>query len=87
MLTFLDTVSPPTIQVDSKLMGSNAVGILFMIDLDVPRNGTRMTNLHWLAPGVTNPNGTLNVPVPDANATPKVSNYLQFTKLDEAKAL
>jgi len=43
-------------------MGSNSTGILFMIDMDVARNGIRVPLLHWLMPGVTNPSGTLSIP-------------------------
>ena len=74
MLTYAaDTALPPTVRIDQRLMPSTATGLLFMIDLDVPRNGTRVANLHWLVPGVTNVNGVLNIPIPNANSTPRVS--------------
>jgi len=60
-----ELVNPPTIS--SNVFSTTGKAILFMIDLDVPRNGTRVNLLHWFAPditGVTNGvNGTtLTVP-------------------------
>jgi hypothetical protein len=64
-LVLLELVNPPTIS--SSVFSTTGKVILFMIDLDVPRNGSRITLLHWFAPditGVTNGvNGTtLTIP-------------------------
>jgi hypothetical protein len=53
--------------------------VLIMIDPDVPRNGTRIPNLHWVAPDITGTsNGTTIVPLTHtaANASNGVA-YLQ----------
>ena len=69
-----DTVAPPMVMTNTTLFNASSLGILFMIDLDVNINNTRIPLLHWLVPGVNNPNGMLNIPVPstDPNAQPKV---------------
>ncbi|KAF2827507.1 PEBP-like protein [Ophiobolus disseminans] len=70
-----NTVSPPgeliprpetaqSPRFSSSTWTSGAPGVLLMVDLDVPRNGTRVQLLHWLASNVTiGSNNALNVPV------------------------
>jgi len=61
-----DTASPPTIQI-SPVVFNATKAVLFMIDLDVPRNNSRVTLLHWFAPNVVNSNGTLAFPISSNN--------------------
>ena len=44
------------------MMSAQEKGLLFMIDLDVPRQNNRVTLLHWFVPGVTVANGNIEVP-------------------------
>ncbi|QDS73109.1 hypothetical protein FKW77_000885 [Venturia effusa] len=46
------TAQPPTIQVPSNMNSATGKALLVMVDLDVPRQNARVTNLHWLAPNV-----------------------------------
>jgi len=71
-----DTANPPTIS--SPVWTTSDQAMLFMVDLDVPRNGTRVTLVHWLVPNVTkvSRNSSLLVvpnPGPDGPGAP----YLQ----------
>lgn len=67
LTTPTETAQPPSISAPVWTSGSR--GVLLMVDLDVPRNNTRVQLLHWLAPNVTlgssNSSGPtpLNVPV------------------------
>ncbi|KAF2840220.1 PEBP-like protein [Patellaria atrata CBS 101060] len=62
-----ETASPPSIT--TPIFRSTDPGIIFMIDLDVPRNGNRVTLLHWFVPDVTfSPTGELSIPVPDGDS-------------------
>ena len=47
-----ETASPPTVGVPPNMISPTAKGLLVMVDLDVPRGNSRVTNLHWLAPNV-----------------------------------
>ncbi|KAI8939613.1 hypothetical protein NX059_003374 [Plenodomus lindquistii] len=57
-----ETANPPTISLDSSSTTSRAV--LLMVDLDVPRNNTRVQLLHWLATDITYANTALTIPAP-----------------------
>ncbi|KAF2791352.1 PEBP-like protein [Melanomma pulvis-pyrius CBS 109.77] len=58
-----DTVNPPNIT--TPVWTSNGKAVLFMVDSDVPRNGTRVELLHWLVSDVTlSGNNTLSFPGP-----------------------
>ena len=54
-MPFAETAQPPTIssQVWSAGESGPRSAVLLMVDLDVPRNGTRVQLLHWLASNVT----------------------------------
>ncbi|KAF2263491.1 PEBP-like protein [Lojkania enalia] len=59
----VDTANPPN--VTTPVFTSRGRAVLFMVDSDVPRNGTRVQLLHWLVTNATlGDNGTLNVPSP-----------------------
>ncbi|KAF2104748.1 PEBP-like protein [Rhizodiscina lignyota] len=56
---------PPMFFLPTNVTGSTQTGLLMMIDLDVPRNNTRVVLLHWLAPNVAltqGANGTTVAP-------------------------
>ncbi|KAF2728441.1 PEBP-like protein [Polyplosphaeria fusca] len=58
-----ETADPPSIS--TPIFTSAGRAVLFMVDSDVPRNGTRVQLLHWLASNVTlspTDNRTLSVP-------------------------
>ncbi|KAF1985108.1 PEBP-like protein [Aulographum hederae CBS 113979] len=64
-----DTANPPN--VSSPVWTTTQNSLLFMIDLDVPQNDTRVNLLHWLVPNVTSMDrgsATLNVPAPPPGA-------------------
>jgi phosphatidylethanolamine-binding protein (PEBP) family uncharacterized protein len=67
-----DTAQQPTINIPSNMISSTAKALLVMIDLDVPRNNQRVTNLHWLAPNVDISNAQAVVP-----NTAVLATYLQ----------
>lgn len=51
-----ETASPPNISVNAwpaSSDGSNSPGVLLIVDLDVPRNGSRVQLVHWVASNVT----------------------------------
>ena len=56
---YLETVNPPNISTPVWVSASDnknstvPYGVLLMVDLDVPRNNTRVQLLHWLATNVT----------------------------------
>lgn len=59
-----DTLNPPSIRAPAGASNSSRY-IIFMIDVDVARNGTRVPLLHWLVPNVAiAANGSLSIPVP-----------------------
>ncbi|QDS76774.1 hypothetical protein FKW77_001979 [Venturia effusa] len=45
--------NPPNITASPTLFSNTSTAVLIMIDLDVVRNGTRIPNLHWIAPSIT----------------------------------
>ncbi|RDI87606.1 hypothetical protein Vi05172_g2195 [Venturia inaequalis] len=45
--------NPPNITASPTLFSNTSTALLIMIDLDVVRNGTRVPNLHWIAPSIT----------------------------------
>jgi phosphatidylethanolamine-binding protein (PEBP) family uncharacterized protein len=71
LICIADTAQPPSISTPAWSSGANGPnrGVLLMVDLDVPRNGTRVQLLHWMAANVTlgssNSSGAtpLNIPV------------------------
>lgn len=69
----LETASPPNISTPVWAASSDnenstpLPGVLLMVDLDVPRNNTRVQLLHWLATNVT-----LGPAVSSSNSTPLV---------------
>lgn len=70
----LETARPPTVNIPTVTSASTFV--LFMIDLDVPRNNTRLTLLHWFVPSATlsgQTNNTLLVPATNSSG----ASYLQ----------
>ncbi|KAF2500319.1 PEBP-like protein [Lophium mytilinum] len=68
-----DTANPPSISTPVyQNASSGGRSIIFLIDRDVPRNGSRVTLLHWLVPNVTVSSGgglTLDIPVPQEGET------------------
>jgi phosphatidylethanolamine-binding protein (PEBP) family uncharacterized protein len=76
------------------MVSPTAKGLLVMVDLDVPRNGQRVTNLHWLAPNVdiskaqaVVPNtadvpATYRQPSPPPGDTPHRYVYLMYAQPD-----
>ncbi|KAJ4405113.1 hypothetical protein N0V91_005475 [Didymella pomorum] len=65
-----ETANPPNVSVTSWYATSesnNAPGVLLIVDLDVPRNGTRVQLVHWVASNVT-----LGPRVSSSNSTPLV---------------
>jgi phosphatidylethanolamine-binding protein (PEBP) family uncharacterized protein len=73
-LTFdIETASPPNISTpvrwasDDDDNSTPPLGVLLMVDLDVPRNNSRVQLLHWLATNVT-----LGTAVSTSNSTPLV---------------
>ncbi|KAF3004953.1 hypothetical protein E8E13_007705 [Curvularia kusanoi] len=85
-----ETVNPPSISTpvwyasSDANAPSNAPGVLLMVDLDVPRNGSRAQLVHWVATNVTrgsggsSSNGTPlvipNNPVPYLQPSPPVGD-------------
>ncbi|KAH7095196.1 phosphatidylethanolamine-binding protein [Paraphoma chrysanthemicola] len=80
-----ETAQPPSIRSPAWSTDGNGSpqGLLLMVDLDVPRNGTRVQLVHWLATNVTlgnsNSSGSalLNVPngpVPYLQPSPPVGD-------------
>lgn len=87
----LETVNPPNISTSVWAAADNnapesSLGVLLMVDLDVPRNNTRVQLLHWLAtnvtlgPSISNSNSTplvisnANAPVPYLQPSPPVGD-------------
>ncbi|RDW66413.1 hypothetical protein BP6252_10048 [Coleophoma cylindrospora] len=74
-LSCIETISAPTIKAPTATSNSSSY-ILFMIDLDVLRNNTRVTLLHWLQPDlVVGSAGTLVAAA--GNASGSGAAYLQ----------
>ncbi|CAO2656446.1 Nn.00g052490.m01.CDS01 [Neocucurbitaria sp. VM-36] len=58
-----ETAQTPTISYASS--NTPQLGVLLMVDLDVPRNNTRVQLLHWLATSIPlTPNTPLTIPYP-----------------------
>ncbi|KAH4058790.1 hypothetical protein HBH50_231350 [Parastagonospora nodorum] len=76
-----ETASPPSISSPVWYAGERGAspGLLLMVDIDVPRNGTRVPLLHWMATNVTSQgsSGALDVPnspVPYLQPSPPVGD-------------
>ncbi|KAJ4300770.1 hypothetical protein N0V90_002858 [Kalmusia sp. IMI 367209] len=70
-----DTASPPT-QISTPVWTTEGRAILMLVDIDVPRNGTRVPLLHWLTSNVTMPStDTQILKLPDAALAE--ASYLQ----------
>jgi len=70
-----EVASPPTIS--SKVFSTTGKAILFLIDLDVPSNGTRVKLLHWFAPDITGVTSGLNSTTLTIPANGPGAPYLQ----------
>lgn len=65
----LAVASPPNITASPTLFSNTSKAVLIMIDLDVVRNGTRVPNLHWIAPSITaGTTNTSQLTLPASNA-------------------
>lgn len=81
------TISPPTWRSDER---GQVPAVLLMVDLDVPRNNTRVQLLHWLATNVTlASNGSLAVgssfapylqPSPPVGDIPHTYTFIVFAQ-------
>ncbi|KAF2813652.1 PEBP-like protein [Mytilinidion resinicola] len=75
-----ETANPPSISTPIyQNASSGGRSIIFLIDHDVPRNGSRVTLLHWFVPNVTVASDgglTLDIPVPGVGQT-SGAPYLQ----------
>ncbi|KAF2024679.1 PEBP-like protein [Setomelanomma holmii] len=80
-----ETARPPSISTPVWVAGASnpGQGVLLAVDLDVPRNGTRVQLLHWLATNVTlgasnslgsTPLNVPNSPVPYLQPSPPVGD-------------
>jgi phosphatidylethanolamine-binding protein (PEBP) family uncharacterized protein len=85
-----EVAAPPTIMVPPNMISPTTKAVLFMIDLDVPRNNARVTNLHWMARDVDLSQATAAVPAaggvtyrqpsPPAGDTPHRYIYLLYAQ-------
>jgi phosphatidylethanolamine-binding protein (PEBP) family uncharacterized protein len=85
-----EVATAPTVNVPPNLVSSSTKAVLFMVDLDVPRNNMRVTNLHWMAQNVDISQATATVPAaggvsyrqpsPPAGDTPHRYVYLLYAQ-------
>ncbi|KAF2751855.1 PEBP-like protein [Sporormia fimetaria CBS 119925] len=86
-----DLLEAPTISAPG--LTTTGTGILLMVDSDVPRNGTRVELLHWLASGVTlSSDSPLTIPEgeapyrppnPPVGDTPHAYTFILFEQPDD----
>ncbi|EUC41748.1 hypothetical protein COCMIDRAFT_105369 [Bipolaris oryzae ATCC 44560] len=68
------TAQPPSLSAPKLTPASNSnLYILLMIDIDVPRNSTRVPLIHWLAPNISLSSPSSSLIIPSPNPVP----YLQ----------